>query len=251
MQLPDVNHADFASAVQPSTYNWKGCVHFVNQNHLFAADFLPELQNDLSLFYAIAAMSCFPPCHRAGQLAEPPSLSTVVTSRGADVSLQSVKRTYTIIIAQLKIPFSDGSPHWEELEKWHLHMSPRSCLQNVIHPRIPGSLSWWKTRCWMTAQSPLRRQLIEFVWALWGLPASSRSCSTCCAGGSIWRCTQRCELNSRFALSSACCQRAARLCPNSSTVLLCAVVLNVVCSDQECIFIECCPCKKLWYEMKA
>lgn len=109
-----MNHADFASAVQPSTYKWKGCVHFVNQNHLFAADFLPELQNDLSLFYVTAAMACFPPCHRAGQLAEPPSFNTAVTSRWADVSLQSVKKAmYTITVAQLKIPFSDGSPHWD------------------------------------------------------------------------------------------------------------------------------------------
>lgn len=81
---------------------------------------------------------------------------------------------------------------------FHLHVSPRCCLQNAIQPRSPGFLSRWKTRCWTTAQSPLRRQLIEFVWAPWGLPASSRSCSTCCAGGNIWRCTQCCELNSRL-----------------------------------------------------
>lgn len=45
----------------------------------------------------------------------------------------------------------------------------------------------WKTRCWVTGQSPLRRQLIESAWAPRGLPTSGRSCSACFAGGSIWR----------------------------------------------------------------
>lgn len=106
-----MNHADCASAVQSSTYNWKGCVHFVNQNHLFAADFLPELQNDVSLSCVTAAT--VHASHRATELGSLPSLNTALTSRWADVILQSVKGMYTITVAQFKIPFSDGSPHWD------------------------------------------------------------------------------------------------------------------------------------------
>lgn len=74
-----------------------------------------------------------------------------------------------------------------------------------------------KIRCCMTAWSHLIRQLIDFVWAPWGLPASSRSCSTCFGGGSIWWFSQRLDLSSRLSpLLRLLPERAAELCPASS-----------------------------------
>lgn len=107
----------------------------------------------------------------------------------------------------------------------------------------------------MTAWSHLRRQLIDFVRAPRGLPASSRSCSTCFAGGSIWQFPQWLELSSRLSPRLRLLpERAAEPCSTSSPAppTVPAHFLGPKHHfDQEHIFSACCSRSELWHIMKA
>lgn len=132
--------------------------------------------------------------------------STLITFRWAVLSLWSGNYTTTvdympsIYVAEFQLNESRVQLHCFSGINWrnynsHLQLGLRFCLQNATQPRAFRSLTWWKIRCWMTTRSHLRRQLIDFVGALGGLPASSRSCSTCFSGGSIWWFTRWLELS--------------------------------------------------------
>lgn len=121
-----------------------------------------------------------------------------------------------------------------------------TCFQNATQPTAFGSLTWWKIRCWMTARSHLRRQLIDFVWAPRGLPASSRSCSTCFAGGSIWRFTRWLELSSRLSPQPRLPWERAESCALPTVPPQSPGPKRCVFWPGTC-FIEC----ELWHIMKA
>lgn len=102
----------------------------------------------------------------------------------------------------------------------HCHKSLRFCFQKAKQPRAFEALTWCKIRCWMTAESHLRRPLIDFLWAPQGLRASRRSCSTCFAGSSIWRFTRGLELRRLSPQLSLLLERVLELCPASSAAPL-------------------------------